>query len=265
MNPAPVRRLRMFAGPNGSGKSTIKAQVNPRLWGHYINPDELQRELQSRRSFDFSTWNIEPTVEEVRDFLLGSWLAKRPDWDVQVDAISLENNRLLWPDDPIDPYISSALSDFLRRRLLANGKSFTFETVMSSRDKVDFLAEARALGYRTYLYFVATNDPLINVSRVVNRVQNGGHDVPHDKIIERYTRSLQLLVPAIRASNRAFIWDNSGTGALLLAEFENGRGRTLQENLPAWFQTFVLDKLSRAPESGVDTQPGLQDEAKEEE
>ena len=35
------KRVRMFAGPNGSGKSTIKASINPRIFGTYINPDEV--------------------------------------------------------------------------------------------------------------------------------------------------------------------------------------------------------------------------------
>jgi predicted ABC-type ATPase len=66
------------------------------------------------------------------------------------------------------------LADAIRRALLAQGSTFTFETVMSSRDKIDFMREAQALGYRTYLYFVATDDPEINISRVQLRVSQGG-------------------------------------------------------------------------------------------
>lgn len=40
-------RLRMFAGPNGSGKSTIKNQVPQELWGHYINPDDLEAHIKA--------------------------------------------------------------------------------------------------------------------------------------------------------------------------------------------------------------------------
>jgi predicted ABC-type ATPase len=89
-------------------------------------------------------------------------------------------------------------------------KVVTFETVMSSEDKVAFMLKAKASGYRTYLYFVATEDPDININRVKNRVAAGGHPVPTEKIVQRYGRCLNLLPAAIAASNRAYIFDNSG-------------------------------------------------------
>ena len=47
-----VPRLRMFAGPNGSGKSTIKAVINRDLLGVYINPDEMEQEMNERGFLD---------------------------------------------------------------------------------------------------------------------------------------------------------------------------------------------------------------------
>lgn len=41
-------RLRMFAGPNGSGKSTIKSVVPGKLLGVYLNPDEIQKDIEDR-------------------------------------------------------------------------------------------------------------------------------------------------------------------------------------------------------------------------
>lgn len=63
------------------------------------------------------------------------------------------------------------------------------------------------MGYRTYLYYIATEDPRINVSRVKYRVTRGGHDVPEEKTVNRYHASLALLREAIRYSNRAYIFD----------------------------------------------------------
>ena len=61
---------------------------------------------------------------------------------------------------------------------------------MSDPGKVEVLRQAKGLGFRTYLYYVATDAPEINVSRVSLRVSQGGHDVPVDKIVSRYHRSL---------------------------------------------------------------------------
>ena len=43
-----VSRLRMFAGPNGSGKSTIKASISKHLLGFYLNPDEIEKDVNEK-------------------------------------------------------------------------------------------------------------------------------------------------------------------------------------------------------------------------
>ena len=68
---------------------------------------------------------------------------------------------------------------------------------MSSPYKIALLENAQQLGYRTCLYYIATDDPAINVARVKARVNLGGHDVPEDKIVSRYARSLGLLMEAV--------------------------------------------------------------------
>jgi predicted ABC-type ATPase len=110
------------------------------------------------------------------------------------------------------------------------------------------LTQAQEAGYRTYLYYVATDDPEINVSRVANRVALGGHAVPEDKIVSRYHRSLALLMDAIRHTNRAYIFDNSGDHAdgahTWLAEITDGRTIVLKsDRVPGWFNHAVLNKI----------------------
>jgi predicted ABC-type ATPase len=146
----------------------------------------------------------------------------------------------------------AVLCDLLRRRWAATGQTFTFETVMSSADKLDLLREANRAGYRTYLYFVCTNDPMINRARIVNRVSEGGHDVPADKIAARYERSLNLLPDAIALCSRSYLFDNSEQSHRFIAEFEGGKLLRITEPLPPWF---VKSSLSRnaLPGAGEDT------------
>jgi predicted ABC-type ATPase len=99
-----------------------------------------------------------------------------------------------------DAYVAASIADYLREDWLAAGQSFSFETVMSHRSKIDFFARARAAGYRTYLYFIATEFADLNVSRVRNRAALGGHDVPPNKIMERYKRCLELVGEAVAQS-----------------------------------------------------------------
>ena len=82
---------------------------------------------------------------------------------------------------------------------------------MSHPSKVEILRTARALGYRVVVYFVATEDPSINVARVEERVAAGGHDVPREAITGRYTRTMALLYSAVRAAGTTYLFDNSSS------------------------------------------------------
>ena len=80
---------------------------------------------------------------------------------------------------------------------------------MSSFDKIDFIQRAKNKGYFIRLFFVGTNSPTINASRIAQRVMEGGHDVPITKIISRYSKSIANCCPISRIIDRAYIYDNS--------------------------------------------------------
>ena len=145
----------------------------------------------------------------------------------------------------VNAYFASVAADFIRHKLIEHSKSFTFETVMSFTDKVEFLRKAQSRGYRTYLYYVATEDPVINISRVRYRVKMGGHSVPEDKIVSRYQRSLDLLIEAIQFTNRAYIFDNSTHEHIWLAEITNGHLLEMKtDQVPAWLKKALGSKFN---------------------
>lgn len=245
----PTPRLRMFAGPNGSGKSTLKSYLAPALLGIYLNPDEIEQEIGSRSFLDFSVYGVRTTADEVLPIFTGSEFLTSQGLEEGAKKIGFANGLLDFGKVAVNSYFASVAGEFLRQKLLEQGTSFTFETVMSHPSKVDLLAQAKAAGYRTYLYFVATDDPAINISRVRNRVRLGGHAVPEDRIEPRYHRSLALLMDAIRLTNRAYIFDNSGDNAdrkhTWLAEIIDGQTLELKtDRIPGWFKRTVLDKIS---------------------
>ena len=246
-----VPRLRMFAGPNGSGKSTIKSVILPELLGVYINPDEIEKEIAERDFLDLKNYQVDTTASEILAFFNASVLLDKAGLLDEAASLSFNDDKLNFFSVSVNSYFASVAADFIRHKLLERGISFTFETVMSSADKISFLQKAQQRGFRTYLYFVATDDPIINISRVRNRVRLGGHPVPDDKVISRYARSLGLLLEAIRHSNRAYIFDNSGHSKIWLAEVSDGKLLTMKTDwMPAWFKTALWDKMS-ATESGA--------------
>ena len=239
----------MFAGPNGSGKSVLKSYLPVELLGVYLNPDEIEAGIKRSGFLDLGAFGVGSSVGEVLPVFAGSDFLKAQGLEKAARRLRFDGARLEFEGVEANAYFASVVVDFLRRKLVEAKKTFTFETVMSHPGKVALLAEAQRVGYRTYLYYVATDDPEINVSRVRNRVGLGGHPVPEDKIVSRYHRSLALLMEAIRHTNRAYIFDNSTDNAdrkhTWLAEITDGSSLELKtDRIPAWFKRAVLDKIT---------------------
>lgn len=241
--------MRMFAGPNGSGKSVLKSYLPQPLLGIYLNPDEIEASVNARGHLDLRDFGLDSlTAAEVLPRFTTSEFLLRAGYSAQASCLTLENGHLVFPPGAMNSYFASVTADMMRKELLKRKATFTFETVMSHPGKVALLQQAQDAGYRTYLYFVATEDPAINVSRVANRVALGGHPVPEDKIVERYHRSLGLLMEAIRHSHRAYIFDNSTDNAdgkhTWVAEITGGRTLELKtDRIPGWFKRSVLDRI----------------------
>lgn len=239
-----VLRLRMFAGPNGSGKSTFKTMIRRELLGVYINPDEIEKEICDHGFLDFGAYYVKTTRKEVLDFFNRSPLLEKADCLQEAHGLQFNEDKLSFHDVMPNAYFASVAADFIRQKLIETSKSFTFETVMSFPDKVELLRKAQSRGYRTYLYYVATENPDINVSRVRYRVSRGGHSVPEDKIITRYRRSLDLLMQAVQYTHRAYIFDNSTHEHIWLAEITNGNSLEMKtDQIPGWFKNSLWDKF----------------------
>lgn len=113
---------------------------------------------------------------------------------------------------------------------------------MSHLSKIDEIIEAKKNGYKIYLYFICIDDPEVNVSRVENRVEKGGHNVSADKISSRYYNTLNNLISAIEQADKCYLFDNSGQDFRLIAKI-NQDTMSLEvepEKLPNWFLEYVL-------------------------
>lgn len=97
----------------------------------------------------------------------------------------------------------------LRIDLIEAKKDFSFETVLSSDYNLELLKRAKQEGYFIRCFYILTCNPDINVSRVEARVCNGGHDVPKNKIIERYSRCLERIPELVELCDIIHIYDNT--------------------------------------------------------
>lgn len=129
----------------------------------------------------------------------------------------------------------------LRESCLAQGRSIAMETVFSGPDKVDFVRRAKAAGYFVRLFFVATDDPAINAFRVARRVMQGGHDVPIQKIVARYFRSIAQCAAVASEVDRLYLYDNSVDDAEPALVVRCAQGQVTRSYQPthAWMEPIL--------------------------
>jgi len=244
-----VKCLRVFAGPNGSGKSTLYnylTQIKAFKPYYHINPDLIEKDLAV--SLNLENWPIDFSFNELTDYLKYSPFQALVHFDIS-NLLSYNDRRLSLKESSFkDGYFSAAIADFLRYKMIQADSSFSFESVFSHDSKIKELEIAKKAKFKIYLYFINTSDPLINIQRIKNRVETGGHDVPDEKIIDRYHRTLNNIYSAFKLADKAFFFDNSGekqNGAFnLFSEKNNERLITSDTNsIPHWFDEFVLRRI----------------------
>jgi predicted ABC-type ATPase len=242
------KRIRVFAGPNGSGKSTLFNEVKNYFSKiPFINADELEKILSESGYIDLQLFGINSTSKELEKFKKSadskSLISKAKENGHSIN-IQIIENCIVDKSKETHSYEASLIAAFIRALLINTGKSFSYETVMSHSSKVKELKAAKKKGFKTYLYFVCTDAPEINIERVKDRINKGGHRVNTDKITSRYPQTLKNLYPALKNCDRAFLFDNSGKKHELIAEMLNGKLQLKVNKPPNWFKTSVLKYLT---------------------
>lgn len=244
-----TKRLRIFAGPNGSGKSTLFKQIhNQYSTGYFVNSDNIEKELRNTNFINLDDFGLNLTQKDLESFLLRpesvSLLHKATITGQSINIV-LRENLIVDESKDTHSYEASLITSFIRHHLLEKGTSYSFETVMSHPSKLTEIVQTKDKKYKTYLYFVCVDDPLINISRVNIRAEKGGHGVPSNKIAERYYRTLINLLPAINLAEKAYLFDNSNETMVLIARVVNGQLEVLvaESKLPNWFIEYVVNKL----------------------
>ncbi len=123
-----------------------------------------------------------------------------------------------------------------REECIQKGQSLLFETVLSAPDKLEFIAKAKNAGFFIRLFFVGTNHPAINASRIVHRVLEGGHDVPISKIVSRYAKSIANCSQVAQIVDRMYVYDNSVDNDFpkLLFRTAEGKVKKIYTEVNAW-------------------------------
>ena len=233
-----TKRFRMIAGPNGSGKSTLTEWlVRDYAVNFYtrLNADDVFAEVRKTRKY-LAPFPIDSAA--LADYAASTEYAAAEKTRFSSGEIAVESDCVLFRTEAsVNSYTVALLVNFLQDECIKRGISFSQETVFSHPSKVAALEKAAVAGFRTYLYFVATDSPDVNAERVAERYAQGGHDVPPEKIAARYARSLANLPAAMPHVWRAFFFDNSGAEMRYVACYSKDSGLEIQvpdQELPRW-------------------------------
>lgn len=183
--PKPVAFV--LAGHNGSGKSTLWYQhLADTLQIPLVNADRLTMSILPEPS------GIPPRVP--------AWAQRLRDENTTWQTLSQSGVRLF------------------RELIMEQRQAFAFETVFSHwrplpagkfASKVDDIKTMQRRGYMVVLIFVGLIAPELSILRVQNRMRTGGHDVPRDKLIDRFPRTQRAIGVAARVADLTLMVDNS--------------------------------------------------------
>lgn len=138
-------------------------------------------------------------------------------------------------------YQAATIAAKIREDLIAKGISFCFETVFSHGSKIDFIAQAKAHGYTIVLVYIHLQTSSLNEARVQQRVLEGGHSVPPEKIHSRIPRTMKHIKTALALVDEARVLDNSSKDDPFrqIVVLHSGKYVELASPLPDWVDAIL--------------------------
>lgn len=152
---------------------------------------------------------------------------------INADVIAKE----IAPENPeAASYDAAIIAGHQREKAIQDNQNFCFETVFSHPTKIDLLALAKAAGYEITLVAIYLSDSELNKARVKQRVTEGGHNVPEDKIESRIPKTHDNIVTAVELCDYVYIFDNSSFDAPFkrVATREINKATFHEKDIPEW-------------------------------
>jgi predicted ABC-type ATPase len=97
----------------------------------------------------------------------------------------------------------------LLERAITERLDFAFETTLGGATMSALLERALAAGIEVHVWYIGLSSPGLHIARVRARVRRGGHDIPEQRIRERYDRSRVNLVRLLPKLTELRVFDNS--------------------------------------------------------
>lgn len=131
----------------------------------------------------------------------------------------------------------------LRNEAIRQGKSFNEETTLCGKTIIKLFEKLKENGYKIDLYYVGLKNSDIALERIKNRVANGGHNIPVEKVRKRYEESRSNLEKVIPLCNSVSVFDNSESFRRL-ATIKEGKLIQKADKVPFWFNSKLKNLIS---------------------
>jgi predicted ABC-type ATPase len=164
----------VLAGTNGAGKSSLMGAMLLQQGVGYFNPDHAAQRILSASLPSVNPASVNPGLSQVE--------ANSAAW--------YEGKRLL-------------------ERAVAEKLDFAFETALGGRTIVSLLDKALSEGIEVRIWYVGLDGVERHIARVRSRVAQGGHDIPEERIRERYIQSRINLIRLLPCLTELLVYDNS--------------------------------------------------------
>lgn len=131
------------------------------------------------------------------------------------------------------------------KHLIADAWSFMIESNLAKTSDYEWVELMRKQGYQTILYFLGTENVEINKRRVLQRVMEGGHDVPEAIIEQRYRIGLSYFKKEILSFDEVHLIDASHYPPRDVATLQKGRIISKVPDSPRWVNEvlFLAERL----------------------
>ena len=129
-------------------------------------------------------------------------------------AIAMRENVLVIDPDKLaaeglSPIAAGKAAARMARLFLQEGVSFARESTLTSQFDFTLMEEAKRRGYEVELVYIRLASVALALERVAARVARGGHNVPPQDVMRRFSRSLENLPKAVSLADKVTILDNS--------------------------------------------------------
>jgi predicted ABC-type ATPase len=166
-----------------------------------------------------------------------------------VDTLLIDPDAIARQINPVNPAAAAIAAGrqalMLCQQYAESERSFMVETTLSGTSYLNLMREMKSRSWSVILMYIGLDNPNLNVKRVGDRVELGGHDVPRADILRRYERSLANLSKAAKIADRLDLYDNStNAGYQLIATVENDQAVIYVQELPEWVDRANLNLRS---------------------